>query len=75
MGRVSVLTPTRVTNPDSPPGTGTPEPGGFSPRELLDTIRRIAIQLPVVDMYVVEVSPPSDHADVTAILANRVVLE
>jgi agmatinase len=64
-----------VTDPGSAPGTGTPEPGGFSPRELLDTIRRIAIELPVVGMDVVEVSPPFDSADVTAFLANRVVLE
>lgn len=64
-----------VTDPGSAPGTGTPEPGGFSPRQLLDTIRRIAIELPVVGMDVVEVSPPYDSADVTAALANRVVLE
>jgi agmatinase len=64
-----------VTDPGSAPGTGTPEPGGFSPRELLDTIRRIAIELPIVGMDIVEVSPPYDSADVTAMLANRVVLE
>jgi agmatinase len=64
-----------VTDPGSAPGTGTPEPGGFTPRELLDTVRRIAIELPVVGMDVVEVSPPYDSAEVTAFLANRVVLE
>ena len=64
-----------VTDPGSAPGTGTPEPGGFSPRELLDAVRRIAIELPVLGMDVVEVSPPYDNADVTAFLANRVVLE
>ncbi|MEN3360327.1 MAG: agmatinase [Mycobacteriales bacterium] len=64
-----------VTDPGSAPGTGTPEPGGFSPRELLDTIRRIAVELPVVGMDIVEVCPPYDNADVTAMLANRVVLE
>jgi agmatinase len=64
-----------VTDPGSAPGTGTPEPGGFTPRELLDTVRRIAVTLPVVGMDVVEVSPPYDTADVTATLANRVVLE
>jgi agmatinase len=37
-----------VADPGSAPGTGTPEPGGFTPRELLDTVRRIAIELPVV---------------------------
>jgi agmatinase len=64
-----------VTDPGSAPGTGTPEPGGISPRDLLDAVRRIAIELPVVGMDVVEVSPPYDSADVTAFLANRVVLE
>jgi agmatinase len=64
-----------VTDPGSAPGTGTPEPGGFTPRQLLDTVRRIAIELPVVGMDIVEVSPPYDSADVTAFLANRVVLE
>ncbi len=64
-----------VTDPGSAPGTGTPEPGGFSPRQLLDAIRRIAVELPVVGMDVVEVSPPYDTSDVTAFLANRVVLE
>jgi arginase family enzyme len=64
-----------VTDPGSAPGTGTPEPGGISPRELLDAVRRIAVELPVVGIDVVEVSPPYDSADVTAFLANRVVLE
>ena len=33
------------------------------------------MELPVAGMDVVEVSPPYDHAEVTAYLANRVVLE
>ena len=57
------------------PATGTPEPGGLSARELLDAVRRICLELPVVGIDVVEVSPPYDHADITAALANRVVLE
>jgi agmatinase len=64
-----------VCDPGHAPGTGTPEPGGLSARELLDSVRRICLELPVVGMDVVEVSPPYDHADVTAALANRVVLE
>jgi agmatinase len=47
----------------------------LSARELLDAVRRICLELPVVGMDVVEVSPPYDHADITAALANRVVLE
>ena len=64
-----------VCDPGHAPGTGTPEPGGLSARELLDSVRRICLELPVVGVDVVEVSPPYDHADITAALANRVVLE
>lgn len=64
-----------VCDPGHAPGTGTPEPGGLSARQLLDSVRRIAYELPVVGMDVVEVSPPFDHADITAALANRVCLE
>ena len=64
-----------VCDPGHAPGTGTPEPGGLTARQLLDAVRRIAYELPVVGMDVVEVSPPFDHADITAALANRVCLE
>jgi agmatinase len=64
-----------VADPGHAPGTGTPEPGGLSGRDLLDAVRRICYELPVVGLEVVEVSPPYDHADITAALGNRVVLE
>jgi agmatinase len=64
-----------VCDPAHAPGTGTPEPGGITARELLDAVRRTCRELPVVGIDVVEVSPPYDHADITAALANRVVLE
>jgi agmatinase len=64
-----------VCDPGHAPGTGTPEPGGLTARELLDSVRRICLELPVVGIDIVEVSPPYDPADVTAALANRVVLE
>ncbi len=64
-----------VADPAHAPGTGTPEPGGLSARQLLDAVRRICLELPVVGLEVVEVSPPYDHAGITAALANRVVLE
>jgi len=64
-----------VVDPGLAPGTGTPEPGGLSSRQLLDAVRRIGMELPLVGLDVVEVSPPFDHAEVTAYLANRVVLE
>ncbi|MGH3355205.1 MAG: agmatinase [Nocardioidaceae bacterium] len=64
-----------VCDPGHAPGTGTPEPGGLSARQLLDAVRRVCLELPVVGMDVVEVSPPYDHADITAARGNRVVLE
>ena len=64
-----------VCDPGHAPGTGTPEPGGLTARQLLDAVRRIAYELPVVGMDVVEVAPAHDHADITSLLANRVVLE
>jgi arginase family enzyme len=64
-----------VVDPGMAPGTGTPEPGGLTGRALLDAVRRIAMELPLAGIDVVEVSPPFDHAEVTAFLANRVVLE
>ena len=64
-----------VVDPGSAPGTGAPEPGGLSPRELLRAVRRIGRQVELCGLEVVEVSPPYDHADVTALLAHRVVLE
>jgi agmatinase len=64
-----------VVDPGMAPGTGTPEPGGLTGRELLDAVARIGREVPLVGMEIVEVAPPYDHADVTAMLANRVVLE
>src|SRR4029078_11722986 len=64
-----------VCDPGHAPGTGTPEPGGLSSRQLLDAVRRICRELPVARLDVVEVSPPYDHAEITAFLANRVCLE
>jgi agmatinase len=64
-----------VVDPGAAPGTGTPEPGGLTARELLDAVRRIAMEVPLAGMDVVEVSPPYDTAEVTALLGNRVVLE
>ena len=64
-----------VLDPAFAPGTGTPEPGGLTTRELLRAIRRIAAALPIVGMEVVEVAPPYDHAEITALAAHRCVLE
>ncbi len=64
-----------VIDPGMAPGTGTPEPGGMLTRELLRAIRHVAGQVELAGMDVVEVSPPYDHAQTTAMAANRAVLE
>jgi agmatinase len=65
-----------VVDPGGAPGTGTPEPGGLQPRQLLDTVRRVCRDLPIVGADLVEVSPPYDGpGEITAHLANRTVLE
>ena len=65
-----------VVDPGLAPGTGTPEPGGLTSRELLDTLRRISRELNVLGADIVEVSPPYDGpGGQTAYIANRVVLE
>jgi len=63
-------------DPAFAPGTGTPEPGGLTPRELLHAVRRITSELPVVGMELVEVAPVWDsHAAVTATNGHRVILD
>ena len=66
-----------VADPAFAPGTGTPEPGGLSARELLRAIRNIATSdLELVAMDVVEVSPAYDGpGEITAQLAHRAVME
>jgi agmatinase len=65
-----------VVDPGMAPGTGTPEPGGLTSRQLLDAVRRCALELPVVGLDVVELSPPYDGpGQITAYLANRIILE
>ena len=64
-----------VVDPGMAPGTGTPEPGGMTSRELLEAVRRICSELPIVGIDIVEVAPAYDSSEITALLANRVILE
>jgi agmatinase len=64
-----------VLDPGFAPGTGTPEPGGMQPADLLRAIRNIGLRTKLVGMDVVEVSPPYDHAEITAQNANRCILD
>lgn len=62
-------------DPAYAPGTGTAEPGGMTTRELLRACRRLVLEKKLAGMDLVEVSPPFDHAEITAMAAHRVVLE
>ena len=65
-----------VLDPAYAPGTGTPEPGGMTPLELLPSVRRIAQELELVGADVVEVIPTAPgSADLTALVADRIVRE
>jgi agmatinase len=64
-----------VLDPGFAPGTGTPEPGGMQPADLLRAIRKIALRTNLVAMDLVEVSPPYDHSEITAQNANRCILD
>jgi agmatinase len=63
-----------VMDPAHAPGTGTPEAGGLTSRELLLTLRALD-GLPIVGADVVEVAPAYDHAELTTIAASHVVYE
>ena len=63
-----------VMDPAHAPGTGTPEAGGLTSRELLATLRALdGVRLVGAD--VVEVAPAYDHAELTTIVAANVVYE
>jgi agmatinase len=65
-----------VVDPGAAPGTGTPEPGGLSARQILDIVNRIGREVDVIGADIVEVNPTYDGpGDITARLANRIVLE
>ena len=63
-----------VLDPAHAPGTGTPEPGGLTTRELQMILRGLG-DLPLVGADIVEVSPSYDHAELTAIAAANVAYE
>jgi agmatinase len=61
-------------DPAYAPGTGTPVVGGFDTHTALTLVRGLA-GLDIVGMDVVEVSPPYDHAEITAFAAASVAQE
>jgi agmatinase len=63
-----------VLDPGTAPGTGTPEAGGLTSRELLGVLRGLR-GLHLCGADVVEVSPAYDHAEVTSMAASHVIYE
>jgi guanidinobutyrase / D-arginase len=63
-----------VLDPSFAPGTGTPEMGGLNSRELLALLRGLPGDQ-IVGADVVEVSPPYDSAEITALAGATVAFE
>ena len=63
-----------VLDPAHAPGTGTPEAGGLTSRELLAILRGLAGQR-LVSADIVEVAPVYDHAEMTTVAASHVAYE
>lgn len=60
-----------VLDPAFAPGTGTPVPGGLASWQALELIRGLK-PLNLIGMDLVEVSPPFDHAEITALAAAHI---
>lgn len=54
------------------PGTGTPEPGGLTPREAFPIVRRLCAETNVIGFELVELAPHLDPTYVSAMNANRI---
>ncbi|MGK4598010.1 MULTISPECIES: agmatinase [Amycolatopsis] len=63
-----------VLDPAHAPGTGTPEAGGMTSRELLEILRGLR-DCNLVGADVVELAPAYDHAEITAIAASHVAYD
>jgi agmatinase len=63
-----------VLDPAHAPGTGTPEAGGLTSRELLEIIRGLR-GTNIIGADVVEVAPAYDHAEITGVAASHVAYD
>ncbi|MFC4948967.1 agmatinase [Pseudonocardia sp. GCM10023141] len=73
-GPVYVSVDIDVLDPAHAPGTGTPEAGGLTSRELLHSLRAL-VGTDIVGADIVEVAPAYDHAEITGIAAAHVAYE
>jgi agmatinase len=63
-------------DPAHAPGTGTPEPGGITSKEMLAAIHAIArSEVNVVGADLVEVAPAYDHSEQTPVVAAKLIRE
>ena len=63
-----------VLDPAHAPGTGTPEAGGVTSRELLEILRGF-VGLNLIGADVVEVAPAYDHAELTGVAASHLAYD
>jgi agmatinase len=63
-----------VLDPAQAPGTGTPEAGGMTSRELLEILRGLR-DCNLIGADVVELAPAYDHAEITAVAASHVAYD
>ncbi|GAA1133718.1 agmatinase [Arthrobacter flavus] len=63
-----------VLDPAHAPGTGTPEAGGITSRELLEILRGMR-GMNLIGADVVEVAPAYDHAEITGVAASHVAYD
>ena len=61
-------------DPAVEPGTGTPVPGGLTSAKALDIVRGMT-DVNLVGMDVVEVSPPFDNSELTALAAAHIACD
>ena len=73
-GPVYVTLDIDAADPSCAPGTGTPEVGGFTAREMLQLVRGLR-GLPIVGFDLVEVCPAHDAGEITALLAANLMYE
>jgi len=65
-----------VLDPAYAPGTGTPEPCGYSTKELIDALYLFRnLRDKIVGFDIVEVSPPCDVNSITSITAAKIIRE
>jgi arginase len=61
-------------DPSAAPGTGIPEAGGLTVREVLTLLKKLQ-GLPLVGLDVVEVAPPLDPSEATVFAALKIIME